>query len=51
MGLAEPGLRLLFIYFICYQGLEKHNVPLVKKSTMHYKPQSDGFYYLDAELL
>lgn len=28
MGLAEPGLRLLFIYFICYQGLGKHNVPL-----------------------
>ena len=47
MGLAEPGLRLLFIYFICYQGLGKHNVPLVRRSTMCYNPPSDGFLYSD----
>lgn len=51
MELAEPGLRLLFIYFICYQGLGKHNVPLVRRSTMCYKPLSDGFHYSDPVLL
>lgn len=46
MGLAEPGLRS-FIYFICYQGLGKHNAPLVRRSTMRRKPLRDGFHFSD----
>lgn len=49
VALAEPAL--LFIYFICYQGLGKHNAPLVRRSTMRFNPSSDGFFYLDPVLL
>lgn len=47
MGLAEPGLRLLFIYFIWYQRLQKHNVPLVRGSTIRSNPLIDGFLVSD----
>lgn len=51
MALVEPGLRLLFIYFVCYRGLGKRNAPLVRRSTMRWNPLSDGFLFSDPELL
>lgn len=60
MGLAEPGLGMLFIYFICYQKLGRHKAfflfakrqkPLVRRTTIRCKLRSDGFCCLDAESL